>query len=689
MKIFPCLSFFVFLTCLRFRVFIALVLVSTSFSLGQSAVILTYVGPQLPVSGLPATAQHIDFPNAVVSDGAGGFYLASSTQNRIYRVLPDGRLILAVGIGTNGYSGDGGPATLAQIDLLPGYAAPLAVDKLGNLYIVDVGGARVRKVSTNGIISTLTTIPTAGVHLGMAVDAKGNIYVAEYADHRVLRISPNGALTTIAGTGTAGFNGDGGQATSAQLAGPSGLAVDALDNLYIADGGNHRIRRVTPDGIITTFAGSGQTGEDDGDGALAVSARINPRSIAIDGSGNLYIATGTLFFPNFPTAPDARVRKVTKDGLIQTVLFPRWGFDGDGGPAMLAKLKSISSIAADDDGNLFIADENNHRVRRLGVVGTIDTVAGNPDQTGISGLLNFPLGLALDTAGNLYFGEVGAVRRVSPGGGITTVAGTGKSGFGGDGGPATSAQIAGSPYGLALDSLGNIYFADAGNHRIRKVTPDGLINTIAGNGTPGTSGDGGPAVLAQLYYPEALAIGPEGNLYIAEPYYRRIRMVTPQGTIYSLLDVTPYSRPTTGPLNPGPDSGPSGLVADSSGDLYVAYSFKLLRLRGIEVVKDIAFIGNISIIAEFLGGAITMDAMRNIYATGFGRVFMLTPAGSLTVLAGGPFRGFTGDGGPATLATFSDLAGIAVDRVGNIYVADTGNGRIRKIVFAPRARRRP
>jgi sugar lactone lactonase YvrE len=602
-------------------------------------------------------------------------------------VLTDGKLILAAGVGTNGSNGDGGSATSAQIDLRVGYPPPLTVDRSGNLYFFDVGSARVRKVSKDGIISTLAAIPTAGVDSGMAVDSKGNVYVSENARHRVLGISPNGSVTTIAGAGIAGFSGDGGLATLARLGGPFGLAIDSLDNLYIADGGNHRIRRVTPDGIITTFAGSGQAGEDDGDGGPAVSARINPRSIAIDASGNLYIATSTRIGP---TVPDARLRKVTKDGLIQTILVPGWGFDGDGGPAMLAKLRSISSIASDDNGNLLIADEINHRVRRLTAAGTIDTVAGNPDQTGISGLLNLPIGLALDTAGNLYFGDVGVVRKVSPDGVITTIAGTGKSGFSGDEGPATSAQISGAA-DLAFDALGNLYIADISNHRIRKITPDGLISTVVGNGTPGesgVSGDRGPAILAQLYYPGALAIGPEGNIYIAEPFKRRIRMVTPGGTIYSLLDVTPWSRPTTGPLNPGPDSGPSGLVADSSGDLYVTYSLKLLRLGGIEIRGDKPFIGNGSI-REFLGGPIAMDTMKNVYATGFGRVFLLTASGLLTVVAGGPLQGFTGDGGPAMLATFSGLSRIAVDAAGTIYVVDSGNGRIRKIVPPPTPRRRP
>ena len=315
---------------------------------------------------------------------------------------------------------------------------------------------------------------------GLAVDAEGNLFIAGRDSERVRRVDAGtGVITSVAGNGTAGFSGDGGPATSASLRGPTGLAVDAEGNLFIADTVNQRVRRVdVATGIITTVAGGGATL---GDGGSALNASlVFPFGVAVDAEGNLFITDRN----------GNRIRKVTagadgkvdgdSDDIITTVAGTGvMSFSGDGGSATSATLSFLRSAAVDSSGNLFIADANNARVRRVdSSTGVITTVAGN-GTFGFSGdggpatsaSLNFPEGLAVDSSGNLFIAEHPneRVRRVDVATGIiTTVAGTGVKGFSGDGGPATSAQL-NTPFGLAVDALGNLFIANFGSARVRKV----------------------------------------------------------------------------------------------------------------------------------------------------------------------------------------------------------------------------
>jgi len=331
-------------------------------------------------------------------------------------------------------------------------------------------------------------------------------------------------ITTVAGNGVFGYSGDGGNATSAQLYNPEGVAIDSSGNLYIADQRNHRIRKVSPARIITTIAGNGIAGYS-GDGGSATSAQLsNPLGVAIDSSGNLYITdTG-----------NHRVRKVSPSGIITTIAGTGVsGYSGDGGEATSAQLYVPRGIAIDSSGNLYIADQWNHRIRKITPAEIITTVAG----TGTSGYsgdggsatlarLYNPVGVAIDSSGNLYIGDGsnGRVRKISPSGIITTVAGNGIWGYSGDGGSATSAQL-NYPTGVVIDSSGNLYIADTYNNRIRRVDTSGIITTVAGNGIAGYSGDGGSATSAQFYYPFGVATDSSGNLYIGDYYNHRIRKI--------------------------------------------------------------------------------------------------------------------------------------------------------------------
>ena len=334
-------------------------------------------------------------------------------------------------------------------------------------------------------------------------------------------------ITTVAGGGSS--LGDGGAATAAQLNNPRGIAVDWAGNLYIADTWNDRIRKVDTAGLITTVAGSGTNGFS-GDGGAATSARLNyPYGVTPDGAGNLYIADSR----------NHRIRKVDTAGNISTVAGTGTaGFSGDGDEATAAQLNLPGSVVLDRLGNLYIADRLNHRIRKVDTAGVISTVAGSSTTGAFGGdggaataaRLYDSSGVALDRSGNLYIADRDnrRIRKVDTAGVITTVAGIGTGGSLGDGGAATAARL-NSPIDVAVDWAGNLFIADDDSHRIRKVDTAGVITTVAGDGTAGFSGDGGAAVAARLNAPEGVAMDRLGNLYIADTSNNRIRKVVGAG----------------------------------------------------------------------------------------------------------------------------------------------------------------
>ena len=309
---------------------------------------------------------------------------------------------------------------------------------------------------------------------GIAVDANGNVYIADYDNNRVRMVSADtGYISTVAGSGEAGYSGDGSSATSADLSQPCSVATDAEGNIYIADRGNNRIRKVTAsNGIITTIAGNGSGDGYNGDGIPATAAELDtPQGVAVDGQGNIYIADTS----------NSRIREVASEtGIISTVAgMAGYGYNGDGIQATSALLQNPTGVTVDADGNLFIADFENARVRKV------------TKATGI----------------------------------ISTIAGNGTGGYGGDGGLATSAELAG-PYDVFVDGLGDVFIADAGNNRIREVVAaTSVISTVAGDGQSGYSGDGGPATSAGLSRPDGVMLDSRGNLYIADTQNQRIRVV--------------------------------------------------------------------------------------------------------------------------------------------------------------------
>ena len=332
-------------------------------------------------------------------------------------------------------------------------------------------------------------------------------------------------IHTVAGTGKPGFHGDNGPAVEAQLDFPVGVAVDKAANLYIADSFNQRIRRVDSSGTITTIAGTGKPGFD-GDGGPAIQARLSfPSDVAVDKAANLYIAD----------SGNNSIRRVDASGTITTIAGTgERGFFWDVGPAVEAKLDRPRGVAVDKAANLYIAGELNLGIRRVDASGTMSTVGGTQER--LDELVDSPgyheytrdRRVEVDRSDNLYIANIdnNYVRRVDASGTATLIAGTRRPGYGGDGGTAAEAQL-NFPAGLAVDKAGNVYIADTGNHRIRRIDASGTIRTIAGTGEPGFSGDGGPATKAQLSSPIALAVDGAGNLYVADLGNYRIRVLTP------------------------------------------------------------------------------------------------------------------------------------------------------------------
>src|SRR5579859_7082730 len=699
-------------------------------------------------SASTGVASTIDLPgpSAAIRDSAGNTYIAAPYSNYVYK-LNGGNVTVFAGTGVEGYNGDGIAATSAQL----AYPNGLAIDSKGNIYISEFGNPRIRMVNPAGIISTVagngtrcepTTLPCGdggpasqanfNLPMGVETDAAGNIYIADSFDDRIrvvnmqtttinvfgMQIAP-GNIATIAGNGNPCANpttacGDGLVATSANLNFPQSITFDSSGNLYIADTHDNKIRVVSAaTNTITTIVGTGGVcvpTSQCGDTGPATLAKLHmPMSVILDSSNNIYIADAydhKIRFVNNKMSPP-KIFTVAGTGVQ--------GFNGDG-LATSTELNYPASVFLDGSGNLVFADNGNQRVRQIASNNISSIVGGGNGGDGgsaLSAVLANPNDVAEDASGNIYIADTSnnRIRMVNAKTGIiSTVAGTGIAGWSGDGGAATGAALNG-PTGVAVDSSGNIWIADAGNYVIRKVSASTQqISTYAG--MPGQTcyptnavcGDGGAATAATFTTPESVAVDQAGNLFIADYNGHRVRKVVPASppiiSTYAGTGVKGGTKGNGGPATQAHLNHPSSVAVDSTGNLYIddSYNNMIRRVDTGGIINDWALNGAYKFSGD--GGpalsasqwnplAIALDPSGNLFIGGGNnhcvrRVDILTyTIGTVSGDVGQHcVGGFSGDGGPAIQAKVSNI-GMAVDSQSNLYLADTGNNRIRVVHLTP------
>jgi trimeric autotransporter adhesin len=532
--------------------------------------------------GGSATSAELFEPNSVAVDTSGNLFIAENS-NRVRKVSPSGVISTLAGNGTSGYSGDGGLATSAQLRGTVG----VAVDASGNVYIADSGNLCIRVVSTKGVITTFVVL--TGTPIAVTVNSSGNLYISA---NGILAVSPSRTVTTVAGNEPT----------------PYGLATDASGNLYLAEFDENRIRKVSASGIITTVAGNGNYGYSGDMGAAPLAQLNNPWGVAADSFGNIYIADSA----------NSRVRKVSPGGIITTVAGTgSYGYSGDGGPASNAILSYPEGVAVDAADNLYIADTYNGRVRKVSTDGIITTVVSG----GTGNMRPFVGAVAVDQSGNMFIADGDSqVWKVSPSGTATVFAGNGTRGYSGDNGAATSAQLS-SPWGVGVDSSGSVYIADYTNQRIRKVSPSGIISTVAGNGSfgySGTDGDNGPATSAKLYEPTGVCVDASGSIYIANYGGNNIRKVSPSGIITTIAgNVTVGYSGDHGSATNAQLNAPRGVAVDAAGNVYVADTSNS-AIRLLQPLSATAEISAVSSAASNLSGPIAPGEIIVLYGSAIG-----------------------------------------------------------------------
>jgi uncharacterized protein (TIGR03437 family) len=554
--------------------------------------------------GGPAIQAQLNGPQGLAVGPSGNLYIADSVNNRVRVVNTSGVINTFAGTGQSSPGGggtfnDGGLAINGLLRLPSG----VCVDSNGNVFIADTGDNIIREVTIDGIINTVAgdgfgsysgdtnSALTAELHTptDVAVDKNFNIYIADSANAAIREVTyTTGIITTIAGNASIGDTGDTGPATSASLVTPYAITVDSSGNVYFVENGDSVIRKVTPSNMyIYRVAGNGIAGFS-GDGSAATKAQFNfPTGMALDSSGNIYVADSL----------NNRIRKITGATVSTIGGNGVLSYSGDGGPASSAQLNTPQAVAVDSSGNFYFADTVNNVVRKVTASGAISTIAGNGTQgfggdggAATAAQFNKPQGIAVDSSGNIYVADTqnARVRKIS-GGAINTVAGTGTPGYGGDGGSATAAQLF-VPIGIAVDSAGNLYIADFTNNRVRKVSTAGVISTVAGNGNSGYSGDGGSAVNATLNGPTDVAVDSNGDLYIADLNNNVVREVSGGNIMTVAGNGLPGVGGDGGAATAATVGNPTGIAVDSAGNLYIANGSATVR----EVYAGTGFIVTIA-----------------------------------------------------------------------------------------------
>ncbi len=649
-----------------------------------------------------ATNASLGGPESVAFDALGNLYIADTANNRIREVDDNGIITTVAGNGSFGYSGNGGAATNASF----GTPSGVVLDASGNLYIADSANNCIRKVNTNGIIITVAGGGTGGLGdggtatnaslyypVGVALDAMGNLYIADRNSNRIRKVDNNDVITTVAGNGTNSYSGDGGAATNASFYGPEGVACDAIGNLYIADPVNSRIRKVLLYAGHPTFTINNAGPINAGNYTVVISSPY----------GSVTSSVAVLYMPPIITSqPVSMIAAAGTNPSLSVAVAGSGPFGFEWYFAGTNLLQSgtnstltLPSVSTNNTGNYTVVVTNNYgsvtsQVATLTVMLPPSVAMQPASQTNLAGTTaNFSVAVN-GTGPFTYQWQFNGTNL--PNNIITTVAGNGTATYAGDGEAATNASLH-LPYGVVFDDSGNLYIADRSNNRIREVDTNGIITTVAGNGTATYAGDGGMATNASLYLPYGVAFDKFGNLYIADYYNNRIRKVATNGIITTVAGkgAIAYSGDGGVATNASLHS-PSGVAFDASGNLYIADTSnnRIRKVATSGIITTVAGNGTATYAGD--GGAATnaslrlssgvaFDASGNLYIADRinNRIRKVDTNGIITTVAGNGTATYAGDGGAATNASLYYPSGVAFDASGNLYIADYNNNRIRKV----------
>ena len=671
------------------KLFSFLILAASAALSQKSSIVTTVAGAHLG-NHKPALSADFAYLPSVAVDAGGNIYVSDSGHCQVRRIDKNGAITRFAGSDICGFGGDGGPATFALLSDIFG----IAFDNAGSLVIADFGNDRIRKVSTDGIISTVAGDgifgysgdegPATQASLlgpqGVSADRLGNIYIADTDNFVIRKVDSSGIIHTVAGTNVFGIDntGDGGPATSAPIGLPQSVVADDKGNFYIADSTSF-VRRVDSAGIITTFAGNGQFpfSGNTGSGGPATSASIGQALGLLISNGNLYISTQTYIWA---VDLSTQIANIVGGNGSQ-------GFGGDGQPALSAAFNNPFGLAASAVGDLLIADSWNARLREISSsTQIVRTIAGGflgdgrrSDDSGLD--VQFGGGLRFDGQGNLYVADTqnNRIRKVSTKGVITTFAGTGISGLLGDAGPATAADLS-APTAVAIDGSGNVFIADSGNGVIRKVDITGTITTFA---RPGFG-------LFSLF-PD-LAFDNNGNLYASDGLFAVWKIdlfgdVTLfAGTVFgvgSTADGIPATEAQLG--------APSGLAVDSQNNVYITEFFnnRVRKVDGNGIISTVAGTGAFGFNGDGIQATtaelsqptdIALDGKGNLYIadwTNF-RVRVVDNSGVIHTFAGSGSPGFNGDRMSVTQTNIEPIS-VAISPGGLIYFTDQQSFRVRRV----------
>jgi streptogramin lyase len=646
----------------------------------ERGIVTTIAGPSFLLTTGPGTAASFRGPSGVAVDGAGNVYVADQFNNMIRKISPSGAVRTLAGTGAYGsVNGSGATASFSE-------PTGVALDVKGNLYVADFGNNLIRKIDTSGSVSTLagsgTPASTDGQGVGasfdapagVAVDAAGNVYVADEYNNQIRKISPTGFVSTLAGNGNTGSSN--GAGTAASFYYPTGVAVDVAGNVYVADWNNNMVRMIDPLGVVTTLAGNGIAGYPNGP---VPGANLDyPYGIAIDATGNLYVGSEGLNL----------IEKISPSGVVVTLAGKEGDIGDANGTVSEASFFSPLGVAVDAAENVYVADYGNNLIRKISPSGDVSTLAGSgaygSTNSTATASFNSPNGVAVDDIGDIYVADYfnNVIRAISPSGVVGTMAGTGSVGA------ANGIDLLATfnyPYGVAVDGSGNIYVADVHNNMIRKITSFGEVGTLAGSGKEGHANGTGTA--ASFFSPQGVAVDAAGNVYVADQGNNLIRKITSSGAVTTLAG-SGASGSVNGMGTAASFFGPTGLAVDAAGNVYVADQLNnmIRKINSSGVVSTLAGSGTSGSSDGTGTGAsfyqpsgVCVDASGNIYvADQFNNVIRkIIPSGLVVTWAGNGTIGSSN--GTGYTASFNRPTGVAVDAVGNVYVADAGNNLIRKI----------